>query len=109
MRIEKIQNSLRKNISSIIRFELNNPKIGFVTIVAVKTSKDLDLATIYINVLGQEVKTNATLQALNKSQGAIKSSLAKKMKIRKIPKLKFVLDTTLENANKIEELINKVK
>ena len=89
MRIEKIQNSLRQHVSTIIVQELQNPKIGFVTIVAVKTSKDLDLATIYINVLGGDEKTQATIKALNQSSGFIKSSLAKKMKIRKVPKLKI--------------------
>ncbi len=109
MKVQKIQNKLLQYISEIIINDLQNPKIGFVTIVAVKTSKDLDLATVYINVLGQKEKKEASLKALEKSIGFIKSSLAKKIKIRKIPKLKFVLDATLENANSIEKALNKIK
>lgn len=105
-RTERIQSIIAKNISEIITFELKNPHIGFVTISEVKVSKDFSIAKVYVSFLTSK-HPEKNLEELNKSKGYIRSSLAKKIDIRKTPDIVFVLDETYEKAAQLEEAIKR--
>lgn len=109
MRVEVIESQLQRLISQFIINELRDSKVGFVTITQVTTSKDLDLAKVYFNVLGNEEKIRATGETLNKAKGLIKSYCAKQITIRKMPDLRFEYDASLENGNKIEMILKNIK
>ena len=104
-RIEKLDSLLMREISSIIQFDLNDPKIGFCTVSEVRLSPDLSYAKVFVSFLGKNYKKRDGLDALKRSKGYIKSELAKRIKIRKIPDLAFVVDDSLDRAEHIEELI----
>lgn len=105
-RTQRIQSVIGKNITEIIQFEVKNPHIGFVTIQEVKVSTDFSYAKVYVSFLGSK-NPHENLQALNKCKGFIRSSLAKKLDIRKTPEITFVLDDSYEKAEHLEELIKK--
>ena len=105
-RIERIQSIIAKNITEIIAYEVKNPHIGFVTVSEVKVSTDFSYAKVYVSFLTSK-HPEKNLEELNKSKGFIRSSLAKKLDIRKTPEISFVLDETYEKAERIEELIKK--
>ncbi len=101
-RVDKLDSILQKEISSIIQFDLNNPEIGFVTVSEVRLSPDLSKARVYVSFFGK----NYEVAALKKSKGYIKSELAKRLKMRKIPDLEFVVDDTLEKVDRINEIVH---
>lgn len=105
-RTQRIQSVIGKNITEIIQFEVKNPHIGFVTIQEVKVSTDFSYAKVYVSFLGSKHPEN-NLKELNKCKGFIRSSLAKKLDIRKTPEITFVLDDSYEKAEHLEELIKK--
>lgn len=105
-RTQRIQSVIGKNITEIIQFEVKNPKIGFVTIQEVKVSSDFSYAKVYVSFLGTKHPEN-NLNELNKCKGFIRSSLAKKLDIRKTPEISFVLDDSYEKMEHLEELIKK--
>ena len=105
-RTQRIQSVIGKNITEIIQFEVKNPHIGFVTIQEVKVSTDFAYAKVCVSFLGSK-NPQENLQALNKCKGFIRSSLAKKLDIRKTPEITFVLDDSYEKAEHLEELIKK--
>ena len=105
-RTQRIQSVIGKNITEIIQFEVKNPHIGFVTIQEVKVSTDFSYAKVYVSFLGSK-NPQENLQALNKCKGFIRSSLAKKLDIRKTPEITFVFDDSYEKAEHLEELIKK--
>lgn len=107
--VDKINGLMQRNISEIIQFELKDPKIGFVTITDVKVTSDLSYAKVFVSFLGKEERKQAGMKALERSKGFIRSSLAKKMSLRKMPELVFVQDDTLEKGNRIEEIIKQTK
>ena len=98
-----------REISNILQFELKNPKLGFVTVTDVQCTKDLSLAKVYVSFLGKQDRNDAGLRVLNQSKGFIRSNLAKKIKIRKMPDLIFVQDTSLEQGNKIEKILHDIQ
>lgn len=104
-RVEKLDSILLKEISSIIQFDLNNPDVGFCTVSEVRLSNDLSKAKVYVSFFGN----NYGIAALKKSKGFIKSTLAKRLRIRKIPDIEFVVDDTLDKVSRIEEIINEEK
>ena len=106
LKAERMDHILLKEISRILQFELKNPKLGFVTVTDVQCTKDLSLAKVYVSFLGQQTRNDAGLRVLNQSKGFIRSNLAKKIKIRKMPDLLFVQDLSLEQGNRIEKILH---
>lgn len=102
-RTNKLDSLLQREISSIIQFDLNNPEIGFVTVSEVRVSPDLSRAKVYVSFFGK----NYEIAALKKSKGFIKTELSKRLKLRKIPDIEFVVDDTLEKVDRIHEIANK--
>ncbi|MEG0330381.1 MAG: 30S ribosome-binding factor RbfA [Longicatena sp.] len=105
LKSDKIAGIIQKEVSEIIQFQLKDPKIGFITITDVKVTGDLSIATIFVSFLGQKAREEAGLKALDRSKGHIRSELAKKMTLRKVPSLLFKIDDSLEKGNKIEKII----
>ena len=108
LRQEKIQSLFQREITDIVQFSIKDPKRGFVTISEVQVTNDLSYAKVYVSFLGKEERNEAGLKVLNNAKGYIRSELAKRVKVYKVPELKFVLDKSLENAKRIEDIIKKI-
>lgn len=108
-RTDKLDSILYKEISSIIQFDLNDPKIGFATVSEVKISPDLSCAKVFVSFLGKNYKKRDGIEALRRSKGFIKTELAHRIKIRKIPDLIFEVDDSLDQAQRIEDIIKQNK
>ena len=106
LKAERMDHILLKEISRILQFELKNPKLGFVTVTDVQCTKDLSLAKVYVSFLEQQTRNVAGQRVLKQSKGYIRSNLAKKIKIRKMPDLVFVQDLSLEQGNRIEKILH---
>jgi len=105
---EKIAQLIQRNISDIIAKALKDPKIGFITVVDCIVTSDLSIAKVYVSFLGQDARKDAGMKALERSKGFIRSELSKKLSIRKVPQLVFLLDETLERGNKIDQIIANI-
>ena len=106
-RINKIDSILLREISVIISQEINDPKLGFPTVTAVDVAPDLRTAKVYVSFLGKNYKKRDGLDALRRAKGHIKSELAKRVRMRRIPDLTFIVDDTLDKAERIENILNK--
>lgn len=105
-RIARIQSIIGKNISEIIQFEVKNPRIGFCTVSEVRVSNDFSYAKVYVSFLGSKYP-HQNLEELNKCKGYIRSSLAKKIDIRKTPEITFLLDESFKNAEHLDEVLQR--
>lgn len=105
-RTQRIQSIIGKNISEIIQFELKNPKIGFCTVSEVWVSADFSYARVYVSFLGAKYPKQ-NLEELNKTKGYVRSSLAKKIDIRKCPEITFYLDESFQKSERLEEILKK--
>lgn len=105
-RTERVSDLIQKELSWIIQHDMNDPRIGMLTLSEVVVSKDLAQAKIYFNIL-DAAKGKDTAKTLNKASGFLRQALAKRIKIRMTPALTFYYDDTLLRANKIEKLIDE--
>lgn len=107
-RLLKINSEIQKAISETLLFDLNNPNItGIVSVTKVDTSNDLSHCKVYISIAEKE-KQQDVFNEIKKSASFIRKNLAKKVRLRKTPLLEFYLDNTFENAQKIDNMIEKI-
>ncbi|MBR51068.1 MAG: ribosome-binding factor A [Gammaproteobacteria bacterium] len=111
-RTYKISDLLRKEISTIILKEIKDPRLQNINITAVKVSDDIGIATVFYTLIGQSIKkeeSNINHQVLKKLSGMLRSKLAKKIKIRRVPKIIFKFDESIEYSQNIETLLKNLK
>lgn len=104
-RMRRIDEVMREVIGSAIASELEDPRIGFVTVTGVDTSPDLRSARVYVSVLGSEEEREATLAALRSSHGVLQAAIARGARMKYTPKLSFHYDDTPERAVRLERLL----
>lgn len=107
IKIERLNHKFAIEISNIIKEEIKDERINFVTITDVNITNDLSHAKVYITVLKEEDK-DITLKTLNRARGFIEMELSKRVDIRKMPELKFVYDESIEYSNNIENIIERI-
>ena len=107
-RIQRIPALIDRNLRDIITLELKNPRIGFIGINEIEVTSDYSHAYVYVSFLGAKYPKQ-NLEELNKTKGYVRSSLARKLDIRKTPEISFHLDETYEKVNHLDEVLKKEK
>ncbi len=104
-RMRRVNELMREVIGSTIATELEDPRIGFVTVTSVDTSPDLRSARVYVSVLGGETEREASLAGLRSSHGVLQSAIAQQMRIKRTPTLTFHYDDSPERGVRISRLL----
>ncbi len=111
-RTSRLGEQLQRELAHMIQFNLKDPRLGLVTLNDVKVSKDLSYADVYFTVIGakgesdDEIRTQ-TSKILNDAAGFLRNELAKFLRTRTTPMLRFHYDGTLERAMHIDSLIRQ--
>ena len=103
----RVNNLLQEEISQIIRTDIRDPDLGFVTITGVEITGDLRQAHVHVSVLGDEEEAHNTMAALVRARSAIRSELGNRLRLKYVPQLVFELDETAQHAQRIETLVSK--
>lgn len=106
-RPERLAEQIKEEVSLIIAGEVEDPRVGFVTVTDAKLTPDLRYAKIYVSVLGTEAEVKESLAALKHAAGFIRTQLGAMLRMRRTPELHFVYDETTETAARIEELLSE--
>lgn len=107
-RLERINEELKKEISNIINYELNNPNVtGLISVTKAKITPDLKYAKVYVSILNSK-NIKETLAGLKKSSGYIRSEIAKRINLRITPELIFELDDSIEYGAKIDSILKDI-
>jgi ribosome-binding factor A len=105
-RMRRVNEVMREVIGSAIATELEDPRIGFVTVTSVETSPDLRSARVHVSVLGSEAERAATLAGLQSSHGVLQARIAREMRIKRTPTLSFHYDETPERGVRVSRLLD---
>lgn len=124
-RVQKVADQIRREIATLIQMEVNDPRVGMVSVTAVEVSKDLAYAKIYITVLNtltdnnevnnstltepgklDKLEVEENIKALNKAAGFLRSLLAKRLRTRTVPKLQFQYDGSVVIGQHLSNLID---
>jgi ribosome-binding factor A len=106
-RANRLAEEMKKEISEILRDEIKDPRVGFVSVTRVEVSSDLRYARVYVSVLGDPVERREAEKALKKAGGFIRSQLAHRIRLRYTPELTFKLDESIEHGIRISSLFKQ--
>ncbi|MFN3920033.1 MAG: 30S ribosome-binding factor RbfA [Methylohalobius sp.] len=106
-RAQRVASQLKRELSDLIRFEIKDPRLGWVTVDDVEVSRDLSVAKVYVSSL-EEGKLEDSLEVLNNAAPFLRRELGKRLKLRTIPELRFYRDTALESGFRITRLLDQI-
>ena len=106
-RMRRVNEALREVVGDAIASELQDPRIGFVTVTAVDTSPDLRAAKVFVSVLGDEDERDATLAGLRSSHGVLQRTIARETRMKRTPTLSFHYDEGIERGDRVTRLLDQ--
>jgi ribosome-binding factor A len=104
-RTRQVSDVIRNEIAELLRREIHDPALGFVTICDVEVSTDLKVAHVFYSVLGDDAAKESASRVLDKSRGLLRRLLARRIHLRAVPELEFRVDETAEHASRIDALL----
>ena len=107
-RVSRVQELIKQELGGIILRELETPDSAIVTLTRVVVSGNLQQAKVYISVVPDE-KGREVVRRLSKNVYEIQQMLNERLKMRPVPKIRWVLETATAEARHIEELLDKIK
>ncbi|MBD3657081.1 30S ribosome-binding factor RbfA [Marinobacter sp.] len=112
-RIDRIGDQMQRELAMLIQREIKDPRVGMVTVNAVKVSRDFGYADIYVSLLTTEELTEDSpevrdsLAVLNKAAGFLRGQVGRAMKLRMVPHLRFHFDALLGQSRRMDSLIRE--
>ena len=106
-RMRRVDEAVRAVLSDAIAKDLQDPRVGFVTVTAVKTSPDLRHARVYVSVLGNEQARTETLEGLRSARGFLQGKVAAELPLKHTPMVTFEYDESIDRGMRISQLIDQ--
>jgi len=103
-RSNRIAEQMRRELADLLQFEVKDPRVGMVTVTEVEVTGDMDHAKVFYSA---QAGTPALQAGLEKSAGFLRTQLAKRMLLRKVPQLHFVYDSSIDYGMKMGKLIDE--
>ncbi|MGD9628432.1 MAG: 30S ribosome-binding factor RbfA [Pyrinomonadaceae bacterium] len=107
-RPERLAEALREEISEVVGFEFDDPRLESVTVTEVVVADDLRDAKVYVLVNGSEADVAATMKALQSATVFVRQQVAMNLSLRHVPHLHFARDTAEENAARINSILGEL-
>ena len=104
--MRRVNEALRELIGDAISTELQDPRIGFVTVTAVETSPDLRSARVFVSVLGDPERRQSTLAGLRSAHGVLQAKIARELRMKRTPTLSFHYDESVERGDRVSRLLD---
>jgi ribosome-binding factor A len=104
-RTDRVAEAIQELVADLLLREIKDPRIGLVTITAVRISPDLRHARIFFSRLGGDAEHNESLAGLTSAAGFIRSQIARRLNLRVAPQIAFEFDPSLERAERVSRLL----
>jgi len=108
-RQERVEELIREEVSEILCEKISDPRIGFVSVTSVDISPDLENASIYVSIFGEEKQKKDTMQGLYSATSFIRGELGHRLSLRLTPKIRFVRDDSIERGSRVLGIISKLE
>src|SRR5690606_3854957 len=108
-RISRLNEQLRRELTTLLQFEVRDPRIGTVTITDVEASPDLYHAKVFFSVMGSDEERDSAAEGLRAAAGFLRTEIGRRLHIRRAPELHFTYDDTLKHAMHIEQLLKEAR
>jgi bifunctional oligoribonuclease and PAP phosphatase NrnA len=106
--MQRVGESIREVLGELIQRQVKDPRIGFVTITAVRVKPDLSKADVYYTVLGEETEKMSTQAGLESAKPFLRSETGRRVRLKTLPDLEFHLDDTPEKGQQVDSIIQEI-
>jgi ribosome-binding factor A len=107
-RMRRVDEAVRAVLSDAIAKDLQDPRVGFVTVTGVKTSPDLRHARVYVSILGDESVRAESLDGLRSARGFLQGRVAAELTLKHTPTIVFEFDESVDRGMRITELLQDI-
>jgi ribosome-binding factor A len=108
-RTQRIDELLRQEIGALLERDVQDPRIGFVTVTDVETAPDLRHARIWVSIIGPRAERDEALAALNRAMVFVRRQLGTRLRLKRIPELHVRLDETAERGTRVLQLLHELE
>lgn len=108
-RTERVGDAIRDVLSRVVREEMRDPRLGFVTLTGVSVSADLKHAKVFVAVHGDPAEKAASIEALEHAGPFLRRALARDGRLRHTPELHFSIDEAFEKGFRVEALLREIR
>lgn len=105
----RIAELLKEEISEILRREMKDPRLGFVTITDAEVSADLRHAKVFVSIMGSEQERKSNMDLLKKAERFVRQAVGKRLSMKVLPDIHFFLDTSVDQGIRMFELLDQIK
>jgi ribosome-binding factor A len=107
-RTERLGHQIRVELAELIARAVKDPRIGFATVTRVELSADLHYARVFISILGSPEDQQSSIEGLSSATGFLRHEIGRRLALRRVPELDFILDHGAEAGEKIEAILEKL-
>ena len=107
-RTERLNEQLRREISDILHRDVRDPRVGVATVVRVEVTSDLSVARVFVRLGSAQAGRRDALAGLEAASVFVRRELGARVRLRRVPELRFSADRTLDHAGRIEQLLREV-
>ncbi len=105
-RKERLDELLRRELETIISYEMEDPRLENVTVTDVDVARDLQMVRVYVAVLDQNRREQDVLEGLERAKGYIRNQIAGRVQLRRLPDLVFRIDRSLAQAQRVDAILD---
>ena len=107
LRSGRVAEQIQRELAELVQLEVKDPRVGLVTLTGVEVTSDYAHAKVYFTLLGEAEKIAQAQIGLERAAGFLRSQLAQRMKLRVMPQLHFIHDTSVEHGVRLSQLIDE--
>jgi ribosome-binding factor A len=108
-RTDRIDELLRQEIGAILAKDVQDPRIGFVTVTDVETAPDLSTARVFVSMIGQPAEREVAMRALQRAMPFVRHELGSRIRLRRIPELQLRADDSMERGTRVLQLLHELE
>ena len=103
-----LEETLRRIVASALDLEVEDPRVGYVTVSEVRLNRDRTVAQVFYTVLGGEEERRTSLEGLKRCRGYLRQIIGDQIRMRSVPELRFTYDDSLDRSFRVEEVLDRI-
>ena len=107
-RPDRVADQIRGELAQLLAREVHDPGVGFVTLTRVHVSPDIQLARVFYTVLGDDKARKNSARALERASAFLRRQIGARLRLKRVPELKFQYDDAIQGQDRIEQLLNEI-
>jgi ribosome-binding factor A len=108
-RASRVGDQIQAELASLLTREVHDPGIGFLTIIRVAVSPDLQQARVYYTTIGDDTAKRESARALERARPFLRRQIGQRLRLKRVPELTFFFDDSIEKGDRVERILQELR